>query len=166
MYTLTTTIELPIAHRLEGAYSGLCRGDVGRDKKRFSSGNDFPGIPHGHNYIITVDIMTEYTNEDGMVIDFKKVKEILKEFFDKFDHSIILKAGDHLAEYYKNIYHNYLGVEMDNVRLYEWPQNPTAEYMCYRWHGELLPLFKNILPNARLRISVEETSHNKVSYEE
>lgn len=32
MFTLSTHIELPIAHRLPGAYSGLCVGNVSRDE--------------------------------------------------------------------------------------------------------------------------------------
>ena len=82
MFTLSTSIELPIAHRLPGAYSGLCVGNVSRDGER-----EFPkdglNIIHGHNYIITFDVSTKDTNDDFMVMDFKQIKK-QKEFEDGF----------------------------------------------------------------------------------
>ena len=52
MFTLSTYIELPIAHRLPGAYSGLCVGNVSRDEKEVFPKDNF-GLVHGHNYNIT-----------------------------------------------------------------------------------------------------------------
>ena len=34
MFTLSTHIELPIAHRLPGAYSGLCVGNISKDETK------------------------------------------------------------------------------------------------------------------------------------
>lgn len=47
MFTLSTYIELPIAHRLPGAYSGLCVGNVSRDDKIIFPKDDL-GIIHGY----------------------------------------------------------------------------------------------------------------------
>ena len=154
MYTLTTTLELPIAHRLETAFSGLCVGNVGIDKKP-TEGNP---IVHGHNYFLTFEISSNSLNSDDMVVDFKKIKEILHNEFDKYDHSLILKHTDPMIEYYKD--------NSDNSRLFIWVHNPTAEYMAYKWYHDLLPTLKDLIPDVKLRISVEETSHNKITYEE
>jgi len=154
MYTLTTTLELPIAHRLETAFSGLCVGDVGFDEKP-TYGK--PAI-HGHNYILTFEISSNHLNGDDMVVDFKKIKKILHDEFDMFDHSLILKKDDPMFDYYRD---NSL-----NSRVFFWERNPTAEYMAYRWYHQLLPTLKDLIPDVKLRISVEETSHNKITYEE
>lgn len=47
MFTLSTSIELPIAHRLPEAYSGLCVGNVSRDEKEVFP-KDNIGIIHGY----------------------------------------------------------------------------------------------------------------------
>ena len=46
MFTLSTYIELPIAHRLPQAYTGLCVGNVLRDGKTLLP-QDCPGLVHG-----------------------------------------------------------------------------------------------------------------------
>ena len=152
MYTLTTTLELPIAHRLETAFSGLCVGNVGIDKKP-SEGKP---VIHGHNYIVTFEISSPQLNEDDMVMDFKKIKEILHEEFDRYDHSLILKITDPLCDYYKD---NSL-----NSRVFIWRHNPTAEYMAYKWYHDLYDILIKSIPELGLKVSVEETSHNKISY--
>ena len=43
-------------------------------------------------------------NEDFMVMDFKKIKKIIHEEMDQYDHSLILKEGDSLIDFYKNEY--------------------------------------------------------------
>lgn len=37
---------------------------------------------HGHNWIITVHCRSEELNADGMVVDFSRIKEIVKERLD------------------------------------------------------------------------------------
>ena len=164
MYTLSTHIELPIAHRLPGAYSGLCVGNISRDEKE-TFPKDELGVIHGHNYNITFKVSTDKMNEDFMVMDFKKIKKIIHEEMDKFDHSLILKAGDALIDFYKKEYEK-RGVELNKTRIYVWDQAPTAEYMAYHWWHIFKTLFeKNGIDLTRLAITVEETSKNSVTYE-
>lgn len=47
MFTLSTRIELPIAHRLPGAYSGLCVGNVSKDETKVFP-KDNLGMVHGY----------------------------------------------------------------------------------------------------------------------
>lgn len=153
-YTLETSIELPIAHRLDSAYSGLCVGNVGTDG-RPTEGNP---IYHGHNYNVTISIITSQINNDHMVADFKLIKKTIHEYFDQYDHSLILKEGDPLIEFYKN--------NSPNSRLFIWDTNPTAEYMSYLWLEEMKARLVKLIPDVKVKVKVEETSHNSVTCEE
>jgi len=165
MYTLSTHIELPIAHRLPGAYSGLCVGNVSRDGKEVFPKDDF-GMAHGHNYVITFKVSTNKMNEDFMVMDFKKVKKIIHEEMDQYDHSLILKEGDALIDFYKKGYAD-RGIDINKTRLFIWTQAPTAEYMSFYWFNVFKDRFtKEGIELSHLAITVEETSHNSVTYEE
>lgn len=165
MFTLSTHIELPIAHRLPGAYSGLCVGNVSRDEKETYPKDDL-GIVHGHNYNITFKVSTNKMNEDFMVMDFKKVKKIIHTEMDQYDHSLILKEGDALIQFYMNEY-NKRDIDVTKTRLFIWKEAPTAEYMAYKWYQTFMRLFKEAgIEVSKLEITVEETSHNSVTYTE
>lgn len=165
MFTLSTYIELPIAHRLPGAYSGLCVGNVSRDEKEVFPKDNF-GLVHGHNYNITFKVSTNVLNEDFMVLDFKKIKKIIHEEMDKYDHSLILKEGDLLIDFYKSEYLK-RGIDINITRLFIWKEAPTAEYMSYYWYKIFMNRFKEVgLDICKLEITVEETSHNSVTYTE
>ena len=116
MFTLSTFIELPIAHRLPGAYSGLCVGNVSRDEKTIFP-KDNVGIVHGHNYNITFEVSTNKMNQDFMVMDFKKIKKIIHEEMDQYDHSLILKEGDALINFYKKEYED-RNITINQTRLF------------------------------------------------
>ena len=165
MFTLSTHIELPIAHRLPEAYSGLCVGNISRDEKEIFPKDDW-GIVHGHNYNITFEVSTNKMNEDFMVMDFKQIKKIIHEEMDKYDHSLILKEGDALIKFYKEEYLK-KGIELEKTRLFIWSQAPTAEYMAYYWYKIFFNKFKESgIDVCKLSITVEETSHNSVTYTE
>lgn len=165
MFTLSTHIELPIAHRLPGAYSGLCVGNVSRDDKEIFPKDEL-GMVHGHNYNITFEVSTNKMNADFMVMDFKKIKKIIHEEMDQYDHSLILKDGDALIEFYKEQYAK-RNVDINKTRLFIWKQAPTAEYMSYYWHNRFKELFTQAgIELTKLSITVEETSHNSVTYTE
>lgn len=173
MYTISTNIELPIAHCLyRGAYSGLCCGNVYRDmgndglKERYDLGDNIFPIIHGHNYIVTIDLTSNELDCHGMVVDFKKMKKIIHSYFDQFDHSLILTPENPLTKaYLKNFEEN--GVDAKRSRLFIWDENPTAEYMAKHWYDIMKARFEaeGLVIN-KLSISVEETLHNKVVYTE
>lgn len=165
MFTLSTHIELPIAHRLPEAYSGLCVGNVSRDgKERFNK--DLPCIIHGHNYNITFNVSTDEMNNDFMVMDFKQIKTLIHQEMDQYDHSLILKKGDKLIDFYINEYSK-KGIDINKTRLFIWDQAPTAEYMSYYWYNRFKEIFtKAGIQLNKLAITVEETSHNSVTYTE
>ena len=164
MFTLSTHIELPIAHRLPEAYSGLCVGNIGRDPK-YNFPKDELGIVHGHNYNITFKVSTYKMNKDFMVMDFKQIKKIIHEEMDKYDHALILKKGDALIDFYADEYKK-RNIDIEDTRLFIWDEAPTAEYMSYYWWNIFVKRFKHEgIDVCKLAITVEETSHNSVTYE-
>lgn len=165
MFTLSTHIELPIAHRLPGAYSGLCVGNVSRDGLVKFPKDDL-GTVHGHNYNITFKVSTNKMNDDFMVMDFKQIKKIIHDEMDQYDHSLILKEGDALIDFYKKEYAE-RGINLDQTRIFVWDTAPTAEYMAYYWHQVFKKKFADAgLEVDKLSITVEETAHNSVEYTE
>lgn len=165
-YTISTSLELPIAHCLyKGAYSGLCCGNIDVNGNQYELGDKILPIIHGHNYIITIDLTCDELDKNNMVIDFKELKEILHKHFDKFDHSMILTPDNPLTKIYEDNFKKY-GINNLVSRLFIWNENPTAEYMAKRWYEELWVQLNYVrkLNVDRLVVTVEETSHNKVSY--
>lgn len=68
MYTVTKTIEISGAHQLKLDYQSPC--------KRL----------HGHNWIITITLKRKNVDHNGMVYDFKKIKEKIS---NELDHKYI-----------------------------------------------------------------------------
>lgn len=64
MYYVKKTIEVAMAHRLTLTYESKCCG------------------LHGHNAKVTVYCRAEELNENGMVVDFSEVKEIIYSLLD------------------------------------------------------------------------------------
>ena len=68
MYTVTKRLEIAAAHRLNLNYESQCEN------------------LHGHNWIIYVTCRREELNENGMVVDFKDISNIVK---GKLDHAYL-----------------------------------------------------------------------------
>lgn len=163
--TIETKIELPIAHSLQGAYTGLCVGNVSRDGKTvFDLKSGLIPIIHGHNYVVTIKFSVDSENLDknGMVVDFKRMKKVIHDYFDKYDHSMILQKDHPLVDIYRKNYKD-RHVDLEETRLFVWDENPTAEYMALKWQKELEWVFCELIEIGKLEISVEETIHNKVT---
>lgn len=73
MYYITKRLEIAGAHNLELDYESKCKN------------------LHGHNWIITVYCKAESLDQNGMVIDFKKVKNKIS---DKLDHKYLNEIVD------------------------------------------------------------------------
>ena len=65
MYYVTKRMEIAGAHRLDLSYQSKCANI------------------HGHNWIITVYCKAKELNDDGMVIDFKHIKNLLHSKLDQ-----------------------------------------------------------------------------------
>lgn len=64
MYTVVKRMEVSAAHSLNLSYRSKCES------------------LHGHNWIVTVYCRARELNEDGMVIDFSRIKQVVKGQLD------------------------------------------------------------------------------------
>lgn len=73
MYFVRKRLEIAAAHSLSLNYGSKCSN------------------LHGHNWIMTIYCKAEKLNENGMVVDFSHIKDMLNE---KMDHNILNKVFD------------------------------------------------------------------------
>lgn len=73
MYYVIKRLEIALAHKLELSYESKCCHI------------------HGHNAIVTVHCKAKELNADGMVVDFKHIKEMVQ---NKFDHIYVNDVVD------------------------------------------------------------------------
>ena len=64
MYYVTKQMEIAGCHRLELSYESKC------------------SQLHGHNWIVTVHCKARELNADGMVVDFKHIKDRIHSYLD------------------------------------------------------------------------------------
>lgn len=68
MYIVSKRMEIAGAHYLNLSYESKCANI------------------HGHNWIVTVFCRSEKLNDDGMIVDFKHIKNMVHE---KLDHQYL-----------------------------------------------------------------------------
>ena len=87
---------------------------------------------HGHRYALEITAGAPELNEMGMVVDFGKLKEIMKGWIDKnFDHNIILHQDDkELGE---------LIARHTGQDVYYLKSNPTAENIALHLKTDIIP---------------------------
>ena len=116
-------------------------------KKEFSSAHILHGHPgnckrmHGHNWLVEAEVEGDNTNEIGMVIDFKDIKNNLKEIISNLDHQFLNDLEPFLNE------------------------NPTAENISKYIYKEL----SNNINTDNIKVSkikLWETSNSAVTYTE
>lgn len=142
MYTVKTQISFEAAHRLYdvNTYSAECRENL-----------------HGHSYKVNVEVTSgESTNSAGMVVDFKLLKNALKEVEDQYDHSCILKANDPLCE----------PIKANCKKVFRVMENPTAEWMAKHLFNEIFCALRrnNIYDVELYKVEVQETENNIACY--
>jgi len=120
MFEIKITSGFSSAHRLED-YNGECEN------------------LHGHNWKVAVYIARTKLDSTGMVMDFKKLNDILEGFLEQIDHHCLNDL-----ELFKNI-------------------NPTAEHVAMVIYDNIFPEIQK--ENLRLRkVEVWETEGNSASY--
>lgn len=72
MYQVRKVFTFEAAHVLEASYSEDCQN------------------LHGHHYVCEIFLEAEELNPNGMVVDFKRIKEMVQPIIDELDHSVIL----------------------------------------------------------------------------
>lgn len=73
MYYVSKRMEIAGAHKLDLDYESKCKN------------------LHGHNWIVTVFCKADMLNENGMVVDFKHIKNIVS---DQLDHKYLNEVVD------------------------------------------------------------------------
>ena len=118
MYKVKTTVEISAAHQLELDYESPCRN------------------LHGHNWKIDVYCRSKHVDRNGMVVDFTRIKSLVKT---ELDHK---KLNDVLTA------------------------NPTAENIAAFIAIRLNKMLGNAGSGARCyRVDVEETPSNVATFE-
>ena len=111
-------------------------------KKEFSSAHILNGHPgdckrmHGHNWLVEAEVQGNNTNEIGMVIDFKDIKNNLQEIISMLDHQILNDlepfvdrnpTAENISKYiYKELSNN---INTDNIKVSKiklWETNNSA----------------------------------------
>ena len=111
---ITKQIEIDMGHRVPN-HKSKCRN------------------PHGHRYKIEVCvddkvINTSGSSDEGMVIDFGDLKEIMMEYIDKvYDHSFTIYNHDELAGWFNAIRTDH------DMKINLVPFIPTAENLAKHW---------------------------------
>ena len=80
MYYLKKTMEISAAHKLKLDYDSKCQN------------------LHGHNWKVTIFCKSEKLNNNGMVIDFHDIKEIIEDEIDHQNLNDITKLGNPTSE--------------------------------------------------------------------
>lgn len=139
MLELTTYTELEVAHRLMTAYAQKCRS------------------LHGHRYEVEITVTAQKFNEDGMIVDFKKLKEVVKTVLDdKWDHGSCFNVNDPLAK----------AVDASgSARVHIINANPTLEWMVEHWALELQIALDMECPGVAVSmLKASETARNTVTW--
>ena len=107
MHTITKQYRTETGHRLVD-YDGKC--------------SHF----HGHSYLWEVTVTADKLTDNGMIIDFKRLKSAMKRILEPLDHCMILCNTDSGAERFTEI--KATNGEMPRIVILD--INPTAENMA------------------------------------
>ena len=120
MYEISATGHFSAAHRLKG-YSGECASQ------------------HGHNWQVEVFIRGHALNETGILVDFKLLKQSMRDVLDRLDHK-----------------------DLSDTALFR-DQNPTSENIARFLYEELSAKLNGGACRVQ-RVEVCETPGTKASY--
>lgn len=139
MYRVERRFTLPIGHRLS-LHKGRCSSI------------------HGHNFVVLVGVMSEYLNENYMVIDFSVLKAIVDGILDQLDHCLMInqsdfEIGDQLRK---------MGMRVMNV-----DYDPTAEKISEDLYYKIDKTLKKMYPSVEVEyVTVYENENSKATYRE
>lgn len=137
MYTVKTRVSFEAAHRLYDVvtYSSECRDNL-----------------HGHSYKVEVVVGTDHISSNGMVIDFKLLKKIIKDSIeDKYDHSCILRNSDPIAKV----------VQENCKKVILVDDSPTAEWMAKKFYEMIEAKLNTFSSDLHvISVGVQETENN------
>lgn len=140
MTEISTKFNFEASHKLMNSYNKDCKENL-----------------HGHSYKLIVTLIKEDIDDDGMVMDFKKFKEMIKPKVDELDHSLILFEEDPLVEKVKPFQKKLVLLGM----------NPTAEVIANNIYADIcckLNLYyEGSADRFKLKVKLFETEDNWVT---
>lgn len=95
---------------------------------------------HGHTYVLNVEIEGEINPENGFIIDFDLIKNIVREIVKEWDHKLIVPKQDLDKIYLKGPFRN-------DIKVINSPF-PTAEYIG-------LEIAKEIYSRLNLKVTIK-----------
>lgn len=146
MISVTKEFKMEAAHKLLNSYTEKCRNI------------------HGHSYRIKVTLFTSEKifnlNDEGVVADFTKIKDLFQKVVDMFDHSLILHEKDPI------IPGIFKCLDLcERLQVYTMNKNPTAENLAAFFAQSLSEIMKregNCLNGVRIKsVTVYETKTSR-----
>lgn len=131
---ITKEFKFEMAHKLSKSYTCKCQHI------------------HGHSYRVLITLKGYKLNDENVVIDFTKVKEVVKPIIELLDHSFIIHKDDKVC-----------GELIDAAKRGGFPiivakKNPTAEFLAGLIYGELHHHFYHEEDRLLLEVEVFETA--------
>ncbi|MEE0889489.1 MAG: 6-carboxytetrahydropterin synthase [Bacteroidales bacterium] len=132
---LTKEFRFEMSHALD-EYQGLCRN------------------LHGHSYKLFVTIIGDYSktnesNDSGMVLDFKSIKELVeKNVIQDFDHAVVLCKDSSFTSV----------LQQTNTKLILFDNQPTCENLIMEFHKRISSILPSGIKLARLKLHETATS--------
>lgn len=116
-------------------------------------------FPHGHSRRIEVTVEADSLDENDMVCDFKRLKLLIQDYIEQFDHALCINTADPHFAFYRDTYERV--VPFDGV-------DPTTELMAQRVFervAEALKLEFKELRRLRVRsVRIHETETSWAEY--
>lgn len=109
---------------------------------------------HGHSYVMWVEL-TGTPDAQGMVIDFKNIKKVLKSLVDAWDHAVLVAENDgDLLQ----------AIELLKSKHFILPYDTTSENLCqyvtdYLGKEALDVLLQHNISAIRVRVKETETCY-------
>lgn len=132
---LTKEFRFEMSHALD-QYQGLCRN------------------LHGHSYKLFITVIGEYVknpqnNSSGMVLDFKKVKELVENsIINDFDHTVVLDKNSKFAKALKET----------DTKMIIFDCQPTCENLIMEFHDRITKVLPEGIKLAKIKLYETETS--------
>jgi 6-pyruvoyltetrahydropterin/6-carboxytetrahydropterin synthase len=112
---------------------------------------------HGHNAKVIITIIATKLNNEGMIIDFSKLKPIVNSLLYQIDHSLVIARNNKIQI-----------TRPERTKVYYLPyKQSTAENFAKHIHDELIDKIKNHCTNIdSIEVKFYETDNNAAVYTE
>lgn len=131
---ITKEFKFEMAHKLSKSYTCKCQHI------------------HGHSYRVLITLKGCRLNDENVVIDFTKVKEIVNPIIMLLDHSFMIHKEDKVCDELMG------AAKRGGFPLIVAKKNPTAEFLAGLFYGELYSHFFHREDKLLLEVEVFETA--------